>query len=219
MTTSLDGQVERFSAPVAVITSDGATWTWDEMFHEFAPAICSYARSRDASNVDDIVKGLFRSVAEKSPTIPGDRLEMRFLVFTIVHRRIADAHPSFDRRPETLAVACPQMTGQDPGVEEAITIGETSSGLLTRLNPWPSITSPTRMEAAAALDVSKNSVTRRRFVRSKGAGRGRDQPENAARNARALARFQRLLRTPTRPRPTLIGNSCSVTRANRWELT
>jgi RNA polymerase sigma-70 factor (ECF subfamily) len=76
----------------ALVTSDGAVWTWAQLIEEFGPAVHSYARARGVTDADDLVQDVFTAVVQRVPTFCGSSAELRSFVFTVAFRRVADRH-------------------------------------------------------------------------------------------------------------------------------
>ncbi len=93
---------------VAVITTDGTAWTWDDLDHEFTPAIIAYARSRGVTAHEDIAQDVLLAAVEQLDRFDGDDAALRSWLFTIAFRRITDQHRDRYRRPEQL------VADQDP---------------------------------------------------------------------------------------------------------
>ena len=106
--------------PVAVVTSDGHSWSWTEVFETFGPAIRSFARAKGVRSPDDIVQDVFVVAVEKLQRFKGDQSGLRSLLFTIAYRRIADEHRRFYRHPETLVATHAPMPDSGPQVEDIV---------------------------------------------------------------------------------------------------
>ena len=107
--------------PVAVVTSDGHSWSWTELFETFGPAMRSFAAAKGVRTPDDIVQDVFVVAVEKLHHFEGDPSGLRSLLFTIAYRRIADEHRRFYRRPETLVATHAAMPDSGPQVEDIVT--------------------------------------------------------------------------------------------------
>jgi RNA polymerase sigma-70 factor (ECF subfamily) len=119
---------------VAVVTSDGAAWSWPDLFDQFAPLIRSFARSRGSSSPDDIVQDVFTSAIERFPRFDGDSTKLRSFLFTLAYRRIADEHRIRYRRQEQL-VADHQPTADAGGdTEDAFTLREEAAEAMRALD-------------------------------------------------------------------------------------
>lgn len=117
----LEALVDRRIQPAAaVVTSDGAAWSWDELFDQFAPAIHAFARSRGISSPEDIVQDVFATAVERFPRFDGDSSGLRSFLFTLVYRRIADEHRITHRRPERLVADHPHTPDERPGIEDSL---------------------------------------------------------------------------------------------------
>jgi RNA polymerase sigma-70 factor, ECF subfamily len=82
----------------ALVTSDGAVWTWPQLIEEFGPAVHSFARARGVTEAEDLVQDVFTAVVQKVPTFSGSSAELRSFVFTVAFRRVADRHRRAYRR-------------------------------------------------------------------------------------------------------------------------
>ena len=121
MTATLEALGERRGQPTtAVVTSDGAIWSWPELFAYFAPAIHSFARSRGVSSPEDIVQDVFTTAVERFPRFEGDSSGLRSFLFTLAYRRIADEHRTTHRRPEQLVADHAPTPDQSPGIEDSV---------------------------------------------------------------------------------------------------
>lgn len=103
-----------------MVTTDGAAWSWDELFDQFAPTIHALARSRGVSSPEDIVQDVFATAVERFPRFDGDSSGLRSFLFTLVYRRIADEHRITHRRPERLVADHPHTPDERPGIEDSI---------------------------------------------------------------------------------------------------
>ena len=106
--------------PVAVVTNDGHSWSWTELFETFGPPIRSFAGAKGVRTPDDIVQDVFVVAVEKLQQFEGDPSGLRSLLFTIAYRRIADEHRRFYRRPETLVATHAAMPDNGPQVEDIV---------------------------------------------------------------------------------------------------
>ena len=119
---------------VAVVTSDGAAWSWPDLFDQFAPLIRSFARSRGSSSPEDIVQDVFTTAIERFPRFDGDSTKLRSFLFTLAYRRIADEHRIQYRRQEQL-VADHQPTADDGiDTEDAFTFREEAAEAMRALD-------------------------------------------------------------------------------------
>jgi RNA polymerase sigma-70 factor (ECF subfamily) len=105
---------------VAVVTTDGHSWSWPELFDKFGPPIRSYATSRGVRTPDDVVQDVFVVAVEKLQQFEGDPSGLRSLLFTIAYRRIADEHRRFYRRAETLVPTHAPTPDSGPLVEDIV---------------------------------------------------------------------------------------------------
>jgi len=135
MTVTLEALVEsRGGSGAAVVTSDGTSWSWPDLFHQFAPAISSFARSRGSSSPDDIVQEVFATAIERFPQFDGDSSGLRSFLFTLAYRRVADEHRAPQRRREEL-VADHQPTADDGiDIEDAFTSHENAAEAMRALD-------------------------------------------------------------------------------------
>lgn len=123
MTTSVapfDFAEARAGVEIAVVTSGGRTWTWEEVYAQFAPMIRSYARSRGVTQADDIVQEVFASIVGRLPEFDGDEAGLRSLMFKVAFRRIADDHRRTYRSRETLVASHDPVPALLPTVEETV---------------------------------------------------------------------------------------------------
>lgn len=104
---------------IAVATTDGVTWTWDDLVNTFAPALGAYARSRGIREADDVVQDVLLTAVRKLSDFDGDSDNLRSWLFTLAYRRIADQHRSFYRSP-TLLLADHEPT---PSGDEDVNTG------------------------------------------------------------------------------------------------
>jgi RNA polymerase sigma-70 factor, ECF subfamily len=118
----------------AVITSDGVTLSWDDVYDEFAPAITSYARSRGIRDPEDVAHDVLTTALRQLATFDGDRSGLRSLLFTIAYRRIADRHRRVRRRPETLVADHTPQADPGPTIEESIGQTETTTQAVAALS-------------------------------------------------------------------------------------
>jgi RNA polymerase sigma-70 factor, ECF subfamily len=131
---TLEAVGERHGQPTAaVVTSDGATWSWPDLFAQFAPAIHSFARSRGASSPDDVVQDVFATAVERFPTFSGDSSGLRSFLFTLAYRRVADDHRVRYRRQEQLVADHEPNAEVTVGLEDSITELETASEAMKAL--------------------------------------------------------------------------------------
>ena len=110
---------------VAVITSDGHTLTWGDLYREYAPAMVSYARSRGVRAPEDLVQDVLVTALERLPEFEGDRRGLRSLLFTIAYRRIADEHRRFYNKQEVLVADHGVLARHEDPVEETVTLHTT----------------------------------------------------------------------------------------------
>ena len=106
---------------VAVVTSDGHSLTWGDLYREYAPAMVSYARSRGVRAPEDLVQDVLVTALERLPEFEGDRRGLRSLLFTIAYRRIADEHRKSYTRREVLVADDGAVTDHEEQVEEMVT--------------------------------------------------------------------------------------------------
>jgi RNA polymerase sigma-70 factor, ECF subfamily len=116
-----------------VVTSDGASWSWPDLFAQFAPAIHSFARSRGASSPDDIVQDVFATAVERFPRFSGDSSGLRSFLFTLAYRRVADEHRVRYRRQEQLVADHEPTAEVSAGVEDSITEMESANEAMQAL--------------------------------------------------------------------------------------
>lgn len=134
VTATLEALGERRSPPsAAVVTSDGATWSWPDLFAQFGPAIHSFARSRGSSSPEDIVQDVFAIAVERFPEFSGDTSGLRSFLFTLAYRRVADDHRSRYRRQEYLVADHEPTAGASVGVDELIIDVESASEAMKAL--------------------------------------------------------------------------------------
>jgi len=106
---------------VAVVTSDGYSLTWGDLYREYAPAMVSYARSRGVRAPEDLVQDVLVTTLERLPDFEGDRRGLRSLLFTIAYRRIADEHRKYYRRREVLVPDDGVLADHEDPVVETVT--------------------------------------------------------------------------------------------------
>ncbi len=63
---------------------------WARWYDDLAPALTGYARSKGATDPDDLVGDVFAAAAERIATFEGSEAQLRSWAFTIAHHRIAD---------------------------------------------------------------------------------------------------------------------------------
>jgi RNA polymerase sigma factor (sigma-70 family) len=124
----------RTQSAAAVVTSDGAAWSWPELFDHFAPAIHSFARSRGVSSPEDIVQDVFAAAVERFPRFEGDSSGLRSFFFTLAYRRIADEHRSSYRRPEKLVADHVPTADESVGIEDSVTEVESAREAMQALD-------------------------------------------------------------------------------------
>lgn len=91
---------EQFDSTLAAART-GAQWAWESIYGDLAGVVGGYLRGRGAQEVEDLVSETFLSVAKDIHSFSGDESEFRSWVFTIAHRRMADAWRSQGRRVPT----------------------------------------------------------------------------------------------------------------------
>jgi len=69
----------------------GSAWAWEALFRDLAGPIAGFARSRKAPEPDDILQETFLAAARDLHRFEGDEAAFRAWIFTIAHRRVADA--------------------------------------------------------------------------------------------------------------------------------
>ena len=117
-----------------MVTSDGAAWSWPEIFDHFAPGIHSFARSRGVSSPEDIVQDVFTAAVERFPRFEGDTSGLRSFLFTLAYRRIADDHRSSYRRPEKLVSHHVPTADESIGIEDFVTEVESAREAMQALD-------------------------------------------------------------------------------------
>lgn len=117
-----------------MVTSDGAAWSWPELFDHFAPAIHSFARSRGVSSPEDIVQDVFTAAVQRFPRFEGDSSGLRSFLFTLAYRRIADEHRSSYRRPEKLVAHHVPTADEGVGIEDSVTEVESAREAMAALD-------------------------------------------------------------------------------------
>lgn len=97
----------------------GADWAWTELYHDLAPVILGYLRSRGTQSPEDVAGEVFLQVVRDLHRFEGDESRFRSWVFTIVHHRMIDAGRRQRRRPsdpvtdDTLERALPPKEGEE----------------------------------------------------------------------------------------------------------
>ncbi len=129
MTTTIGDRVEEAVREdgLALVTTDGRSMSWAEVFDEYSPALTAFARSRGAREPEDIVQDVFVAAVEQLPRFTGDRSGLRSLLFTITYRRIADDHRRSHRRPEHLVAEHRATPAPEPTIEQVIARDESTS--------------------------------------------------------------------------------------------
>ncbi|MDP9022805.1 MAG: sigma-70 family RNA polymerase sigma factor [Actinomycetota bacterium] len=109
---------DRFDTVLAAARA-GADWAWTELYHDLAPVILGYLRSRGAHSPEDVAGEVFLQVVRDLHRFDGDESRFRSWVFTIAHHRLIDAGRRRRRRPsdpvtdEALERALPHNEGQE----------------------------------------------------------------------------------------------------------
>lgn len=91
---------------VAVTTTDGTSWTWQDLVREFEPALSAYARSRGIRQPDDVVQDVLVTAVRKLDDFEGDRDNLRSWLFMLTYR----AH----RRPPSPVLSLAPGPGPRP---------------------------------------------------------------------------------------------------------
>ena len=115
-----------FSAP-ALVTTDGRVWAWDDLDAEFRPAIEGFARSRGIRDAGDVAGDVFAAALPRIASFTGTSRDLRSFLFTIAHRRVADEHRRFYRRPERLTAEPVVVPADDEPDEDVVERDEARS--------------------------------------------------------------------------------------------
>ena len=75
----------------------GSAWAWEAIFRDLAGPIVGFARGRGAPDPEDILQETFLSAAQDIHRFTGDENDFRAWIFTIAHRRVADAFRKLGR--------------------------------------------------------------------------------------------------------------------------
>lgn len=76
---------------VLAASKRGSAWAWEALFRDLAGPIAGFARARNAPDPDDILQETFLAAARDIHRFSGDESDFRAWIFTIAHRRVADA--------------------------------------------------------------------------------------------------------------------------------
>jgi RNA polymerase sigma factor (sigma-70 family) len=77
----------------------GASWAFESLHRELAPAVAGYLRAQGAAEVEDLTSEVFLGVFRGLPRFEGDEAQLRSWVFAIAHRRLIDERRRRGRRP------------------------------------------------------------------------------------------------------------------------
>jgi RNA polymerase sigma factor (sigma-70 family) len=77
----------------------GAEWAWTGLYHDLAPSILGYLRTRGASEPEDLTGEVFLQVVRDLHRFEGGERDFRSWVFTIAHHRLIDDVRRRGRRP------------------------------------------------------------------------------------------------------------------------
>lgn len=124
------------NSEIAVITSDRGRWTWTDLVDEFQSAIAAFARSRGIREADDVAQDVMQVAVSQLREFSGSYEQLRSYMFSIAHRRIADAHRRFYRRGELLTddpTIGAEVSVSDDVPAESVVVAETTSEALALL--------------------------------------------------------------------------------------
>ena len=77
----------------------GAEWAWTALYHDVAPLVLGYLRSRGAGEPEDLTGEVFLQIARDLPTFRGEEAEFRSWALAITHHRLIDQRRYQGRRP------------------------------------------------------------------------------------------------------------------------
>jgi RNA polymerase sigma-70 factor (ECF subfamily) len=112
-------------AEVVTAAQAGATWAFEVLYRDLAPAVTGYLRLHGALEPDDLASETFLGIFVGLAGFRGDEADLRAWVFTIAHRRLVDDWRRRGRRP-VLADDDDERTLRDRGggdvEEDALTL-------------------------------------------------------------------------------------------------
>lgn len=79
----------------------GASWAFERLYHDIAPAVTGYARVQGSTEPEDLCSEVFMGVFAGLASFEGSEQQFRSWVFTIAHRRLTDERRRRARRPVT----------------------------------------------------------------------------------------------------------------------
>ncbi|WP_026874561.1 RNA polymerase sigma factor [Jiangella gansuensis] len=79
----------------------GASWAFERLYAELAPAVAGYLRLQGAAEPEDLTSEVFLGVFAGLSGFDGTETQFRSWVFTIAHRRLIDERRRAVRRPAT----------------------------------------------------------------------------------------------------------------------
>jgi len=101
-----------FDSVLAAARGD-APWAYERLWRAFAPSVASYLRLQGAPDPDDLCSEVFLGAFRGVGGFEGDEDGFRGWLFTIAHRRLADARRRAGVRPQWCGEAVPEAAGGD----------------------------------------------------------------------------------------------------------
>jgi RNA polymerase sigma-70 factor (ECF subfamily) len=89
-----------YFGPALRAAREGASWAFEAIYRDLAPAVFGYLRGQGAAEPEDLVSEVFVGIVRSLERFEGDERAFRTWVFSIAHRRLIDERRRLSRRLE-----------------------------------------------------------------------------------------------------------------------
>lgn len=110
--------LEETFPPILAAARGGAEWAWTRLYHELAPSVLGYLRTRGAAEPEDLTGEVFLQIVRDLHSFEGGEREFRAWAFTIAHHRLIDDGRRRGCRPVELSASAVNGNEESGNVEE-----------------------------------------------------------------------------------------------------